>query len=71
MHTLALTVMIGSIIMCSWAGAQETWIVNGKSVDTKGEALVAKAKDENAVVVRCVAQEMTPKGTLKAKKVTR
>lgn len=41
------------------------YFLNGKEV-TKGQALIAKAKDEKAVVTKVDTMEISDKGTLKA-----
>jgi hypothetical protein len=45
-----------------------TWYVDGKEV-TKGEALIAKARDAKRKVVKQDEMEISDKGTLKAVKV--
>lgn len=67
MHSLLLSIVIGTVFMCSLANASEYFLVNGKQ-GTKVDAVRALVQDSGAEVVRCVPQEMTEKLTLRAKK---
>ena len=64
MHSLAIAVVLGTIIMCSLANASEYYVVNGKQV-TKVEALLTLAREPGAEVVRCIPQELSEKATLR------
>ena len=67
MHSLMLSVIVGVVFMCSWAEAQETWLLSGKPV-SKVEAIKALIVDRGADVQRCQPQELTDKVTLRVKK---
>ena len=62
-----IAVVVGVVLMGSWAEAQESWFVGGKPV-SKVEAVKAKILDARAEVVKCQPQELTDKATLRNKK---
>lgn len=64
--TRNILIYLSIMLFAKWASAS-TWYVNGKEV-TRGEALIALARDSKVKVTKVDVMEISDKGTLKAVK---
>lgn len=65
MKSLVITLSI--VAAAAAARAEDFYLVDGKKVDAKVEALIAKARNEKTPVYRCQEQILSKKGALKNK----
>lgn len=71
MRKKGVFIYIAIVVALTWAKSAfaSDWYVNGKLVDGKGEAIVAAARDKNAVIEKKDVMEFdAKKGTFKIKK---
>lgn len=63
----SLTIILSIMTFAAVSQAEDFYLVDGKKVEAKVEALIAKARNEKTPVYRCQEQTLSKKGTLKNK----